>query len=300
MALGVPRAVSRRLIAALAASGRARAPAGFAEPVQHPMAIRNPCVVPVRIVLTAWGFVQFAVQVLWLGKWQMPRLMRRGTNEPEARSQALFAAHRHVVVYLKTLSLLRLVRFHVEGTPHREPCVVVANHPSLLDFIVFLKDLPNTVCLYKSQSLKNPVLSSFLQVGGYIAGMDGTAGASKRIIADCCERLAQGHHVAVFPEATRSESATAVRKFRTTAFHAVVKAQSALQPVAIYCRPLFLGKNQKWLAFCRATNHLTIRYLPAIHLHDLAEEKRNASGLAEAARDRICAAIDELARAGCR
>jgi len=260
------------------------------------MTIKRLFVVPVRIVLTAYGFTQFAVQVLWLGKWQMPRLMRRGESRSEARRTALFAAHRHVVVYLKTLSLLQLVKFRVEGTPHHEPCVVVANHPSLLDFIVFLKDLPNTVCLYKAQSLKNPVLSSFLQVAGYIEGMDGTPGASKRIMADCCERLAEGHHVAFFPEGTRSESATAVRKFRTTAFHAAVKAQSALQPVAIYCRPLFLGKNQKWQAFCRTTNHMNIRYLPVIQLHDLPEGKRNAAGLAEAARNSICSALDEMAR----
>jgi 1-acyl-sn-glycerol-3-phosphate acyltransferase len=261
------------------------------------MTIKNFLVVPVRIVLTAYGFTQFAVQVLWLGNWQMPRIMRRGGNSAQARGKALFAAHRHVVVYLKTLSLLQLVKFHLEGAPHAEPCVVVANHPSLLDFIVFLKDLPNTVCLYKSQSLDNPVLASFLQVAGYIEGMDGTASASKRIIAGCCERLAEGHHVAFFPEGTRSESATSVRKFRTTAFHAVVKAQSVLQPVAIYCRPLFLGKNQGWLSFCRATNHMTVRYLPVLRLEDLPEEKRNASGLAEAARNSICAALDEMARA---
>lgn len=260
------------------------------------MTIKNTLVVPGRIVLTAYGFTQFAAQVLWLGKWQMPRLMHRGENRPQARRTALFAAHRHVVVYLKTLSLLQLVKFRFEGTPYSQACVVVANHPSLLDFIVFLKDLPNAVCLYKSQSLKNPVLSAFLQVTGYIESMDGTVSASKRIIASCCERLAEGHHVAFFPEGTRSASATTVRKFRTTVFHAVVKSQSALQPVAIYCQPLFLGKNQKWLTFCRATNHMTIRYLPVIHLRDLPKEKRNASGLAEAARSSICSALAELAQ----
>jgi 1-acyl-sn-glycerol-3-phosphate acyltransferase len=259
------------------------------------MTLTTLLVVPVRMLLTAYGFMQFAAQVLWLGKWQMPRLMRHGESPACARRTALFAAHRHVVVYLKTLSLLQLVRFRFEGTPYPQPCVVVANHPSLLDFIVFLQDLPNSVCLYKAQSLKNPVLSSFLRVAGYIEGMDGTAGAGRRIVSDCCERLAEGHHVAFFPEGTRSESATGVRKFRTTAFHAAVKAQSALQPVAIYCQPLFLGKNQKWLAFCRATNRMTIRYLPVIHLHDLPGDKRNASGLAEAARNSICAALAEMA-----
>jgi 1-acyl-sn-glycerol-3-phosphate acyltransferase len=250
--------------------------------------------VPLRMILTAYCFIQFAVQVLWLGKWQMPQLMKRGNAESTARKLALHAAHRHVVAYLATLSFLRLVNFTFEGKPFGQPCVVIANHPSLLDFIVFLKDFPNAVCLYKSQSLNNPVLASFLKVGGYIEGMDGTANGNKRIIAACCERLDEGHHVVFFPEGTRSKSANSIRKFRTTAFHAATKSGQPLQPIAIYCRPLFLGKTQNWLEFCRQTNQMTIRYLPVIKLEDLPEDKRNASGLAEAARQSIYAALEDM------
>ena len=159
---------------------------------------------------------------------------------------------------------------------------------------MFLKDFPNAVCLFKSQSLNNPVLASFLRVGGYIEGMDGTAVGNKRIIASSCERLNEGHHVVFFPEGTRSESATRVRKFRTTAFHATVKSGKPLQPIAIYCQPLFLGKNQKWLEFCRHTNYMTICYLPIIEIEDLPENRRNAAGLAEAARQSITTALDKL------
>lgn len=251
-------------------------------------------IIPLRITLTAYCFVQFAVQVLWLGKWQMPRLMKHG-DTAATRKMALHAAHRHVVVYLSTLSFLQLVKFRFKGQPHAEPCVVVANHPSLLDFIVFLKDYPNAVCLFKSESLDNPVLSSFLKVGGYIEGMDGTAVGNKRIINATGERLHEGHHVVFFPEGTRSRSATSTRKFRSTAFHATVKSGYPLQPIAIYCRPLFLGKGQKWLEFCRHTNHMTIHYLPVIQLEDLPEDRRNAAGLAEAARQSITATLDKLA-----
>ncbi len=224
----------------------------------------------------------------------MPQLMKCGGERTTARTQALHAAHRHVSAYLATLSFLQLVKFKFEGQPYGQPCVVVANHPSLLDFIVFLKDFPNTVCLYKSQSLNNPILAAFLKVGGYIEGMDGTAIGNKRIIASCCERLDEGHHVVFFPEGTRSGSATDLLKFRTTAFHATLKSGHSLQPIAIYCRPLFLGKNQKWLEFCRHTNHMTIRYLPVIQINDLPEDKRTASGLADAARQSISTALKKM------
>lgn len=249
---------------------------------------------PLRIVLTAYCFFQFAVQVLWLGKWKMPRLLKNGQDPIIQRTKALFAVHRNVVIYLKTLSWLDLVKFHSKGAPAEEPCVVVANHPSLLDFIYFLKDFPNAICLYKSQSLDNPVLSTFVQVAGYIQGMDGTSNASKRIIASCSQRLSEGHHIVLFPEGSRSPGATKVLRFRTTGFHAALKSGVAVQPVAIYCRPLFLGKNQSWLEFCRHRNHMTVHYLPLIRIEDLPVDKQHAAGLAEVSKERIEQALNEM------
>jgi 1-acyl-sn-glycerol-3-phosphate acyltransferase len=257
------------------------------------MTIKQILAIPLRVTLTAYCFLQFAVQVLWLGKWQMPRVINKGKGGPDARREALYIAHRHVVHYLATLDFLGLVEFRFEGTPHDQPCIMVANHPSLLDFIVLLQDLPNAVCLYKSQSLDNPVLSSFIQVGGYIEGLDSTSSSAiKRIISTCCERLAEGHHVVFFPEGTRSESASTVRKFRTTAFHAAVKYAAPVQPVVIVCQPLFLGKNQSWIDFSRHRNIMTIRYLPVVRIEDLPEAEQTAAGLARAVRNNI---LNELA-----
>ena len=245
-------------------------------------------------MLTAYCFIQFAIQVLWLGKWQMPRVISSGKGSPDARRKALYIAHRHVVFYLKTLSFLGLVEFRFEGTPSKQPCIVVANHPSLLDFIVFLQDLPNAVCLFKSQSLNNPILSSFVQTAGYIEGLDGTASASKRIISSCCERLAEGHHVVFFPEGTRSETATSVRKFRTAAFHSAIKCATPIQPVVIFCEPLFLGKDQGWINFSRRRNVMTIRYLPEISASDLPATDQSAASFSREVNETISNTLTEM------
>jgi 1-acyl-sn-glycerol-3-phosphate acyltransferase len=157
------------------------------------MTIKQLLVIPWRMTLTAYCFLQFALQLLWLGKWQMPRLIRVADDPRDGRHRALYAAHRHVIHYLNTLDFLGLVKFRFDGDLHRQPCLMVGNHPSLLDFIVLLRDLPNAICLYKAESLDNPVLSSFVQVAGYIEGLDGTPGASRRIVSACCERYAEGH-----------------------------------------------------------------------------------------------------------
>ena len=247
-----------------------------------------------RMVLTAYCFVQFAVQVLWLGKWVMPRIMSSGGQRIEKRSRALFHAHQHVSVYLNTLSRLGLVEFQFRGEVINEPAVVVANHPSLLDFIVLLRDFPNAICLYKSQTRNNPVLAEFVQVAGYVEGMDGTRAASKRIVDECCQRLEEGHHVVFFPEGTRSKSNISLGRFRSTGFHAAISSDSPVQPVAIYCKPLFLGKNQSWKEFSAAKNLMVIEFLEPIHITDLPEDMRSAKALADHVRTIIKERLVEL------
>lgn len=250
--------------------------------------------VPLRVMLTAYGFVQFAVRVLWLGRWKMPRILsQEGTS---GRPLALESAHHQVRRYLAVLRRLDLVMLETSGTPSHAPVIVVANHPSLLDFIVFLRDFPNAVCLYKSESLRNPVLSPFVQLAGYIEGMDGSASTARRVIGTAAQRLAEGHHVIIFPEGTRSPGAVDLHKFKTTAFHSAIKSDTAVQPVAIYCDPLFLGKHQSWLDFCRNQNKMHIRYLPVIEIDSLPADQRNAAGFASAAQARIQESLNELAQ----
>ena len=147
------------------------------------MSFRNLFMTPAKMLLTAFCLLQFALQVLWLGKLQLPRILRSNAQSQAAVTRALQQVHRHVERFLDRVESFGLVRFIYQGAPAEQPCIVVANHPCLLDFIVILKDLPNAVCLYKSGTLDNPVLSSFVRVAGYIEGMDGTASANKRIIA---------------------------------------------------------------------------------------------------------------------
>jgi 1-acyl-sn-glycerol-3-phosphate acyltransferase len=259
------------------------------------MSIKNIVVIPIRVVLAAYCFLQFAVQVLWLGKWRMPREVKKMRGRSNSRRAIMLIAHRHVVRYLDTLEFLGLVKFRFEGAPYTQPCIVVANHPSLLDFIAMLRDLPNAVCVYKSRSLDNQVLSPFIQAAGYIEGMDATVGAGRRIVSECRDRLAEGHHVVIFPEGTRSESATSARKFRLAAFQVAVKHTVPVQPVVILCQPLFLGKNQRWIESSQHINTMTIRYLPVMHVEELPECRQTASGFAKAARENILDALRKMA-----
>jgi len=258
------------------------------------MSFKSLLITPVKLLLTAFCFLQFALQVLWLGKLRLPRMLRPDACSQAAVTRMLLQVHHHAERFLGRVQSFGLVRFVYQDSPLAEACIVVANHPGLLDFIVILKDLPNAVCLYKSGTLNNPVLSSFVRVAGYIEGMDGTASANKRIIASCNERLQQGRHVVFFPEGTRSETATRMHKFRAAAFQSALKSAAAIQPVAIYCDPLILGKGQSWTVVARQDNVMTIRYLPAVTLAELPADRQTAVALGELVAGRIDAALREM------
>jgi len=242
---------------------------------------------PIRLILTAYGFIQFAVQVLWLSKHRMPSIIKSNDGDIEKRQSALLCAHGHVNRYIRMLHRLNLINFEFHGTPMQKSGLIVANHPSLLDFIILLKDFPNAICLFKQQTRQNPVLSDFVSLAGYIEGMDGSRQSSQRIIDECSQRLHEGHHIAVFPEGTRSSSNITTRRFRSTIFHAAIKKQSPIQPVAIYCKPLFLGKNQSWLAFSKRSNTMMIRYLEPIIIEELPEYLQQPQALAKHVRQLI-------------
>ena len=86
-------------------------------------------------------------------------------------------------------------------------------------------------------------------------------------------------------------------KFRSIAFHAAIKNGVPIQPVAIYCQPLFLGKKQRWLAFSKHKNSVTLHYLPLIYVDDLATEKQSAACLAAATKKAIQNELNNLSAA---
>jgi len=250
--------------------------------------------IPIRIILTAYCFVLFAAIVLTMSKWVIPRSKRISADSKEQTKHTLNIGQKYIQFYLNTLSFCSLVQFNVIGTPMTSPGLIAGNHPSLLDFIVLIIDFPQAVCIYKPQAKKNIILSDYVQSVGYIEGMNGSKEDSKRVLAECCNKLREGHQVTFFPEGTRSKSATKIQKFRTTLFHSAIQENVPIQPVALYCDPLFLGKNQSWLDFSSGKNKMTISYLPPIHLSSLPAEEQTARGFASAVRNAVQKELNRL------
>ena len=92
------------------------------------------------------------------------------------------------------------VRFH-GFTPDAlaGPAVYVANHPGLLDATFILARLPDTICIFKPEIMRNPVLGPAARMAGYVAGESGVD-----LIRDVASRVSGGNSLLIFPEGTRT------------------------------------------------------------------------------------------------
>lgn len=104
--------------------------------------------------------------------------------------------------YLGLLQRLCACRFdlsEIEGLRNERGLVIAANHPSLLDAVILVSQLPDAVCVMKASLMDNPLFGSAARLARYVRN-DGIL----RIIAGGCEALQQGTHLVLFPEGSRT------------------------------------------------------------------------------------------------
>jgi 1-acyl-sn-glycerol-3-phosphate acyltransferase len=106
-------------------------------------------------------------------------------------------------LYLRLLQLVCQVRLdlhELDALRHiRQPLIVVANHPSLLDAVLLLSVLPNASCVLKAGLLHNPLFGIGARMAGYVSNED-----PRQMILDSTRRLHDGAQFILFPEGTRT------------------------------------------------------------------------------------------------
>lgn len=116
---------------------------------------------------------------------------------------------RIVTGLLTSTGAARLDLRELDTLRREESLVIVANHPSLVDAVLVVSRLPNLVCVMKASILSNPFLSGGARFAGYIRA-DLPIEMTRRAAA----ALADGRHLLVFPEGTRTVQSP-VNRFST-------------------------------------------------------------------------------------
>ncbi|MGF1728722.1 lysophospholipid acyltransferase family protein [Photobacterium kasasachensis] len=128
----------------------------------------------------------------------------------------------------------------IESLQQDRNCLVIANHPSLIDYVLIASRLPQCDCLVKAAIWHNPFMKGIVKAAGYIPNRN-----PESLLEDCSKRLQDGNVLLVFPEGTRT-SPTKPSSLQRGAAQIAVRTNTDLRLIHITVEPSFLTKEKKW------------------------------------------------------
>ncbi|HYM27243.1 MAG TPA: lysophospholipid acyltransferase family protein, partial [Steroidobacteraceae bacterium] len=193
-----------------------------------------------RTVVTSGCFIAFALCGLLFSTLLYVPLRVLGEY---GRVPAKWLVHKFfwgIVTVLRGTGCMRLDVAGLDRLRNAGPVIVLANHPTYIDFVVLLSLLPKANCVVKREHWDNPVFGGMVRAAGFVR-----SSRADQLAVDCARALQDGNPLIIFPEGTRSDPGAPVR-FRRGAGYAAVKSGRPIVPVVLKCDPPTLNKNSRW------------------------------------------------------
>ncbi|PKH23705.1 1-acyl-sn-glycerol-3-phosphate acyltransferase [Enterobacterales bacterium CwR94] len=227
-----------------------------------------------RLVMTGLCFVLFGLgglllSMLWFNILFI--LLRDPARRRRIARQSISASFRF---FLRTTKVLGVLDYHVEGADilkREQGCLVVANHPTLIDYVILASVMPETDCLVKSALLKNPFVSGVIRAADYLINSQ-----SETLLSDCSQRLARGDTVLIFPEGTRTRPGEPMTLQRGAA-NIAVRCQCDLRVVTIHCTEHLLDKQSRWYDIPPRKPHFHLQVRERIHTRTFIDNAADAA-----------------------
>ncbi|MBW9461323.1 1-acyl-sn-glycerol-3-phosphate acyltransferase [Kluyvera sp. EC_51] len=196
-----------------------------------------------RAAMTGFCFMLFGIGGLLLSLIWFNLLLVIVRNKARRRSVArrsISASFRFFLTIAKTVGVLDYRIIGADLLRQERGCLIVANHPSLIDYVMLASIMPETDCLVKSALLSNPFLSGVIRAADYLINDQADA-----LLPASRQRLLQGDTILIFPEGTRSVPGEKMTLQRGAA-NIAVRCNSDLRVVVIACTEHMLSKQRKW------------------------------------------------------
>lgn len=185
----------------------------------------------VRAAWTVFNSLQFAFTLVWTAGWislaLLVRLVARSDRPPLRMAARLWAPG---------LMFGAGARFEVEGLEHVDwsrPCVLVANHQSVIDICALFRAVPVPLrFVLKAEMLQVPFVGYYARTMGMVFIERAAKRSAVRSLRQAADRVRNGATICIFPEGTRSRDAR-VAAFKPGAFEVALAAGVPIVPVAM-------------------------------------------------------------------
>jgi 1-acyl-sn-glycerol-3-phosphate acyltransferase len=195
-----------------------------------------------RWLATVWSFALFGLGSLVLALAMfLAQCVSSDTGRTQAMAQRLICRTFRGFVWL--LCRLKVIHLRVEGLveiQQERGCILAANHPTLLDYVLIASLLPRCNCVVKSALWRNAFVRGVVSSAGYIPNSDGAS-----VVSQVRESLDDGNVLVVFPEGSRTVPGCPMKLQRGVA-NIAVRGPFPVRLVHIHCDPLTLTKGAPW------------------------------------------------------
>ena len=166
------------------------------------------------------------------------------SKDSEKRSRRvqkiLHYTFRLVTFIMRVLCLVKVKKENWHQIKTNEGQLIIANHPTLIDYVYLVSIFPQLDCVVKNDLWNNFFLKGVVRSAGYVRVDD--PGTFKD---HCLERLKAGRNLLIFPEGTRSDK-DSLKPFKKGAASLIVSSTCKVMILTIKCSPPILMKSQKW------------------------------------------------------
>lgn len=141
---------------------------------------------------------------------------------------------------LKFLAIVNIKYDGIDKLRSLKGTLIIANHPTLLDYVILTAIFKNADCMVKSSLCHNPFLKGVVKCADYILNNDG-----EHLIIKSSEEFNLGNNLIVFPTGTR-HYANVIPKLQRGAAQIAIRTKTNIQVINISASVPYLDKKSKW------------------------------------------------------
>lgn len=219
-----------------------------------------------RGLLVLLEMILFALGALYIGCVLFPvlSLKYKGKERREKFAQIIKNSWKF---FISVMENSKEIKVHIDGNlSDIKGKVVVASHPSFIDIILLIGNMPLSLCLAKKSLLKNPVMRNIVKSLYIINDVDPEIFKQSAI-----EALKDGYNIIIFPTGTRTLPGEEV-KIHKGAAQIAIAAGVDIVPVKIETDYPFLIKNHFPLDAGNKTVNYKLTVMPEIKISDFDRE----------------------------